>query len=105
MFAIKVGAAYCLRSGLSKIGFIQRSVRDIIKKASDAAFRCSIWIWLKRMDHDWSYTERRKKSLAKGINSNNPCNQQSRVHRKSPNDSLEIQKKQSKTKTMKKDLC
>ena len=37
----------------------------------------------------------------KGINSNNPCNQQSRVYRKSQNNSLEIQKKQSKTETRK----
>ena len=33
----------------------------------------------------------------KGINSNNPCNQQGGVHRKSQNSSLEIKKKQSKT--------
>ena len=53
------------------------------------------------MDHYWSNTERRKESLVKGINSDNPCNQQSRVHRKSQNNSLEIQKKQSKTETRK----
>ena len=51
------------------------------------------------MDHYWSNTERRKESLAKVINSNNPCIQQSRVHRKSQGNSLEIQKKQSKTET------
>ena len=37
----------------------------------------------------------------KGINSNNPCNQQIIVHRKSQNHSLKIQKKQSKTETRK----
>ena len=37
----------------------------------------------------------------KGINSNNLCNQQSRVNRKSQNNSLEIQKKQSKIGTRK----
>ena len=58
------------------------TVRDIIKKASDTSLRCSFLIGLKRMDHYWSNTERRKKSLVKDINSNNPCNQQSRVHRK-----------------------
>ena len=52
-------------------------------------------------DHYWSNTERRKESLVKGKNSNNPCNQQSRVHRKSKHNSLEIQKKQSKTETRK----
>ena len=44
------------------------------------------------MDNYWSNTERRKESLAKIINSNNPCNQQSRVHRKSQSNNLEIQK-------------
>ena len=58
------------------------TVRDIIKKASDTSLRCSFSIGLKRMDHYWSNTERRKESLVKDINSNNPCNQQSRVHRK-----------------------
>ena len=53
------------------------------------------------MDHYWSNTERRKESLAKVRNNNNPCNQQSRVHRKSQSNSLEIQKKQSKTETRK----
>ena len=53
------------------------------------------------MDHYWSNTERRKEALAKGINSNSPCNQQSRVHRKSQSNSLEIQKKQSKKETRK----
>ena len=77
------------------------TVRDIIKKASDTSLRCSFSIGLKRMDHYWSNTERRKESLVKDINSNNPCNQQSRVHRKSHTKSLEIQKKQSKTKTRK----
>ena len=37
----------------------------------------------------------------KGINSNNAFNQQSRVHSKSQNSSLEIQKKQSKTEIRK----
>ena len=37
----------------------------------------------------------------KDINSNNQCNQQSGVHRKSQNNSLEIQKKQSKTESRK----
>ena len=60
-----------------------------------------IWIWLKRMDYYWSNTERRKDSLVKGTNSNNPCKQQSRVHRKSQNNSSDIQKKQSKTETRK----
>ena len=54
------------------------------------------------MDHYWSNTDRRKESLAKSINSNNPCNLQSRVHRKSQNNSLEIQKKQSKREIRKK---
>ena len=53
------------------------------------------------MDHYWSNTERRKESLIEGINSNNQCNQQSRVYRKIQNNSLEIQKKQSKTETRK----
>ena len=53
------------------------------------------------MDHYWSNTERRKESLVKGINSNNAFNQQSRVHSKSQNSSLEIQKKQSKTEIRK----
>ena len=52
-------------------------------------------------DNYWSNTERRKESLVKGKNSNNPCNQQSRVHRKSKHNSLEIQKKQSKTEARK----
>lgn len=65
--------------------------------ASDTTLRCSFWIWLKTMDHDWSHTERRKQSLAKAINNNNPWNQQTVVHRKIPNNSLDIQKKQSKT--------
>ena len=77
------------------------TVRDIIKKASDTSLRCSFLIGLKRMDHYWSNTERRKESLVKDINSNNPCNLQSRVHRKRHTKSLEIQKKQSKTKTRK----
>ena len=105
MFTIEVGArgysACSLRSCLSRLGFIQKTVRDIIKKASDTALRCSLWIWLERMDYYWSNTERRKDSLVKGTNSNNPCNQQSRVHRKSQNNSSEIQKKQSKTETRK----
>ena len=47
-------------------------------------------------------TQREKKeSLVKGINSNNPSNQQIRVQRKSQNNSLEIQKKQGKTETRK----
>ena len=54
------------------------------------------------MDHYWSNTERRKESLVKGMNSNNACNEQSRVHRKSQNSSLQIQKKQSKTEIRKK---
>ena len=53
------------------------------------------------MDRYWSNTERRKESLAKGIDRNNPCNQQSRVHRKSKYNSLEIQKKQSNIGTRK----
>ena len=104
LFVIEVCACVygaCSLRCFSRLGFIQRTVRDIIKKASDTALRCSFWIWLKRMDHYWSNTERRKESLVKGINSNNPCNQQSRVHRKSQNNSLEIQKKQSKTETRK----
>ena len=79
LFAIEVGArgyAVCsLRSYLSRLGFTQRTVRDIIKKASYTALRCSFWIWLKRVDHYWSNTERRKESLVKVINSNNPCSQ------------------------------
>ena len=105
LFAIELGAsgyAACqLRSCLSRRGFIQRTVTDIIKKAGDAALICSFWIWLKRMHHYWSKTKRRKESLAKGINSNIPCNQQSRVHRKSQSKSLGIQKKQTKTGTRK----
>ena len=50
------------------------------------------------MDHYWSKTERRKESLAKVRNNNNPCNQQSGVHRKSQSNSLEIQKKQKETR-------
>ena len=73
----------------------------MIKKASDTALRSSFWIWLKRMHHYWSNTERRKEHLAKGVNSNNPCNQDSRVDRKSHNDSLQIQKKLSETETEK----
>ena len=46
--------------------------------------------------------QRRKKRLAKGINSNNPHNQQSGVHRTSPNNILKIQRKQSKTDIKKK---
>ena len=79
----------------------KEKLRDIIKKASDIALRCSFWLWLKRKDHYWSNTERRKESLVKGINSKNPCNQQSRIHRKSQNNHLEIQKKQSKTEIWK----
>ena len=89
-------AAWLLRC-LSRLGFIQKSARVLIKKVSDTALRCSFWKWLKRMGHDWSSTARRKESPAKGINSNNSCNQPSRVHRKSPSNSLEIQKKQRKT--------
>ena len=55
LFTIEVGAhgyaACLLRSCLSRLGFIQRIVRDIIKKASEAELRFSFWIWLKRMDH------------------------------------------------------
>ena len=101
LFTIKVGArryaACLLRSCLSRLGFIQKSLRVIIKKVKDTALRCSFWIWLKRMGHDWSPTPRMKESPVKGINSNNPCNQKSGLHRKSPNNGLEIQKKQSKT--------
>ena len=79
----------------------KEKLRDIIKKASDIALRCSFWLWLKRKGHCWSNTERRKESLVKGINSKNPCNQQSRIHRKSQNNRLEIQKKQSKTEIWK----
>ena len=79
LFAIEFGArgyAICsLRSCLSRLRFIQRTVRDMMKKASRTSLRCSCWIWLKRMDYCWSNTERRKKSLVKGIISNNPCNQ------------------------------
>ena len=53
------------------------------------------------MDHYWSNTESTKESLTEGINSNNQCNQQSRVYRKIQKNSLEIQKKQSKTETRK----
>ena len=49
------------------------------------------------MDHYWSNTARRKESVAKGLNGNNPCDQQSGVHKKYPNNRLEIQKKQSRT--------
>ena len=56
---------------------------------------------MKRIDHYCSNTERRKESLAKVRHNNNPCNQQSRVHRKSQSNSLEIQKKLSKTETRK----
>ena len=55
---------------------------------------------MKRIDHYWSNAKRRKERLPKGISSNNPCNQQSRVHRKSQSNSLEIQKKQSKAETL-----
>ena len=105
LFATEVGApgyvTCLLRSCLPRLGFIQRTVREIIQKASDTALKCSFWIWLKIMDHYWSNTERRKESLVKGINSNNAFNQQSRVHSKSQNSSLEIQKKQSKTEIRK----
>ena len=83
-FAIEVGArryvAYSLRSCWSRLTFIQRSVRDIIKMASDTALKSVFWIWLKRMVHDWSHTERRKQSLVKSIRNNNPCNYQNRLH-------------------------
>ena len=50
-FAIEVGprgyGACSLRSCLSRLGFTQKTVRHIIKKASDTALRCSFWIWLK----------------------------------------------------------
>ena len=55
LFVMEVGvhehAASSLRSCLSRLGFIQRTVRDEIKKASGTALRCSFWIWLKRMNH------------------------------------------------------
>ena len=105
LFATEVGApgyvTCLLRSCLPRLGFIQRTVREIIQKASDTALKCSFWIRLKIMDHYWSNTERRKESLVKGINSNNAFNQQSRLHSKSQNSSLEIQKKQSKTEIRK----
>ena len=105
LFPKEVGAhgyaACSLRSCFSRLGFIQRTVRNIIKKASDTALRSSFWIWLKRMHHYWSNTERRKECLVKGVNSNNPCNQDRRVDRKSHNNSLQIQKKQSETETKK----
>ena len=53
------------------------------------------------MDYYWSNTDRKKESLVKGINSNNPCNRLSRVHRKIQKNSLEIEKKQSKTEISK----
>ena len=72
LFAIEIAvcryAACSLRSCLSRLRFIQRTVRDIIKKAIDTTLRYSFWIWLKRMDNYWSNTERRKESLVKGIN-------------------------------------
>ena len=99
MFTVEVGArgyaACSLRLCLSRLVFIQRSVRDVIKKASDTALGCSFWMWLKRMDHYWGNIERRKENLVKGLNSKNPCNQQSGVHRKSLNNSLETQKNYS----------
>ena len=108
LFAIEVGAHGCtaclLRSCLSRLGFIQRLVRDIIKKVSNTAFRYPFWVWLKGMDHEWKHIERRKENLAKGINSSNPCNQQSGVHRRNPNNSLEVQKNQSKTEILRKRL-
>ena len=57
IFAIEVGACGYVACSL---GFTQRTVRGIIKKASDTALRCSFWIWLKRMDHYWSNIERKK---------------------------------------------
>ena len=42
---------------LPRLGFTQRSVRVMIKKASEIALKCSFWIWLKRMDQDWNHTE------------------------------------------------
>ena len=66
LFVIEVGAhgyaACSLSSCFSRLGFSQRAVRDIIKKVSDTALRCSFWIWLKRMDYYWSNTGKERKS-------------------------------------------
>lgn len=74
------------------------------QKGGNAAFRYPFWVWLKGMDHEWSNTERRKENLVKGIYSNNPYKQQIGVHRKNPNNSLEIQKSPCKTEIRKKTL-
>ena len=105
LFATKVCArgytASLLESCLSRRGFIQRSVRDIIKKVPITALRCPFQIWFKRMDHDLIHSERREESVAKAISSNNRCNQQLGVPRKNPNNSLKIQEEQSKAKIKK----
>ena len=52
LLAIEVGArgyaACSLRSCFSILAFIQRTVRNKMKNASDTALRCSFWIWLKK---------------------------------------------------------
>ena len=52
LLAIEVGAhgyaACSLRSCFSRPVFIQITVRNKMKNASDTALRCSFWIWLKK---------------------------------------------------------
>ena len=93
LFAIEVGVrgytACSLRTCLSKLGFIHRSVRGIIKKASHSALRCSFWIWLKREDDEWNHNQRRKQ-VPKNRQNNECTNGE-----KDPMKSVEIQKKRN----------
>ena len=97
LFAIEVGvrgyAACSLRTCLSKLGFTHRSVRGIIKKASDSALRCSFWIWLKREDDKWNHNQRRKQ-VPKNRQNNECTNRE-----KDPMKSVEIQKKRNQSST------
>ena len=95
LFAIEVGvrgyAACSLRTCFSKLGFTHRSVRGIIKKASDSALRCSFWIWLKREDDEWNHNQRRKQ-VSKNRQNNECTNRE-----KDPMKSVEIQKKRNQS--------
>lgn len=55
-------AACSLRACLASLGFIQKSVKDTVKKASDSALRCSFWMPLKRMNQDCNHREKEGKS-------------------------------------------
>ena len=95
LFAIEVGvrgyAACSLRTCLSKLGFTHRSLRRIIKKASDSALRCSFWIWLKREDDEWNHNQRRKQ-VSKSRQNNECTNRE-----KDPMKSVEMQKKRNQS--------